>query len=182
MNRPWGEFEREGRSSLEALIRHMISVSGKSGAQISRDMGRSDNFVWSTLQNMQKGSKLRVNLFVGIAEHCGYDIEIRGHGEEYALRTLDGDLEVLSPAAPLLRAITQNMSGAQAAKAMEIVDEFCDGFATDKLARAKPAGIVSNSGQEPGQEFHLFYDVDGDIVARCFYDKETGEPTTMFYK
>lgn len=182
MNQPWGEFEKEASTSLEALVRHMITVSGYSGAQISRSMNRSSNFVWSTLQNMQKGSKLRVNLFAEIANICGYTITITGHGEEYLLGfDTDGNLLVLSSekaSNELMDALVGHMSDDQAVKTLEITDNFCNGYDLDRLSRANLAGFVSN----PEENSYLFYDTDGKPVARCYYDELTGEPTTTFYE
>lgn len=183
MNQPWSEFEKEAGTDLEALVRHMVKVSGYSGAQLSRWMNRSSNFIWSTLQNMQKGSKLRINLFVEIAAMCGYTIEVRGHGEEYELGidAEDGSILVLGShkaSQELWEAIVGRMSDDQASETAIISDEFWTGYDRDRLAGANLAGFISNQDESS----YLFYDIDGKPVARCYYDKSTGKPTTTFYE
>lgn len=62
-------------SDLDGCIRHMVDASGKSGVQVSREIGRSDNYLWSMLRN---GTMPGVDLFVAIARACGYSVELTG--------------------------------------------------------------------------------------------------------
>ncbi len=176
MNQAWGEYEKGAQSDTEALIRHMIAVSGKSGAQLSRDLGRSSNFIWSTLQN---GSTPRISLFVRIANLCGYDVEVRGNGEEYTLATENGSLIVLdgrNASKEALAALLEHVRENQRSEVLELTDEFCSGYDMDRLIRSSLAGFV----KEPNGAYFL-YDTKGNAIARCYYDTETGEPSTCFY-
>ena len=83
-------------ATVEDLIRHMVSASGKSGAQVSREIGRSDNYLWSMLRN---GTIPGIDLFVTIANACGYSVEVSGPSlsspESFSLSTdSHGDLVV----------------------------------------------------------------------------------------
>lgn len=62
-------------SDLDGCIRHMVDASGKSGVQVSREIGRSDNYLWSMLRNKTMPG---VDLFVAIANACGYSVELTG--------------------------------------------------------------------------------------------------------
>lgn len=62
-------------SDLDGCIRHMVDASGKSGVQVSREIGRSDNYLWSMLRN---GTMPGIDLFVAIARACGYSVELTG--------------------------------------------------------------------------------------------------------
>lgn len=53
----------------------MVDASGKSGVQVSREIGRSDNYLWSMLRN---GTMPGLDLFVAIARACGYSVELTG--------------------------------------------------------------------------------------------------------
>lgn len=70
----------------------MVDASGKSGVQVSREIGRSDNYLWSMLRN---GTMPGVDLFVAIAKACGYSVELTGPfgtGETIVLSVENGTL------------------------------------------------------------------------------------------
>ena len=52
-------------------MRHMIAASGKSGRQVSREIGRSDTFISASLA---QGTCPRVDTLAKIAHACGYRI------------------------------------------------------------------------------------------------------------
>ena len=62
------------------LIRHMVAGSGKGIRQVSRDMGRSDMYLSSSLS---RGSSLSADNLAIAAKACGYRIE--------AVRESDGE-------------------------------------------------------------------------------------------
>lgn len=92
MGQPNNDASEVYYTGLEELTRHMVAVSGLSGAQVSRNMGRSSNFLWSMLRNK---STPRLDLFITIAKECGYRVELRGQGESFVLV----DHDFLGPAA-----------------------------------------------------------------------------------
>ena len=61
-------------SDVQGMIRHMANVSGMSYAEISRAMGRNDRYIAVMLN---EGTTPRLDLFVKIAETCGYAVELR---------------------------------------------------------------------------------------------------------
>lgn len=61
-------------SSLHELIRHMLAMSGKSAAQVSREIGTDSNHVSVILSS---GRTPRVDLLIKIADACGYALELR---------------------------------------------------------------------------------------------------------
>lgn len=69
----------------------MVALSGKSGIQVSREIGRSDNYLWSMLRNKTMPG---LDLFVSIANACGYTVELHGplEMETWELYTEDGKL------------------------------------------------------------------------------------------
>ena len=80
-------------NDIDSLIRRMIFWSGISGTEVSRRIGRSDNYIWSMLRN---GTMPGVDLLAAIAEACGYVVTVRetqGH-ESWELSVRDGQLVV----------------------------------------------------------------------------------------
>lgn len=61
--------------TLQELIRHMLATSGKSAAQVSRELGNDSNHLSVILSS---GRIPRTDLFVRIANACGYSIEVHG--------------------------------------------------------------------------------------------------------
>ena len=61
-------------SDVQTMIRHMATVSGMSYAEISRAMGRNDRYIAVMLN---EATTPRLDLFVKIAETCGYAVELR---------------------------------------------------------------------------------------------------------
>ncbi len=64
---------------LQTLIRHMVTMSGKTLADVSREMGKSSGYLSVVLAD---GRTPRVDLFVKIARTCGYRIEVSGGDEK----------------------------------------------------------------------------------------------------
>ena len=62
---------------VDNLIRLMCIHSGKSARQISRDMGRSENFISATIH---QGSIPGVDLLGEIADACGFELVAVGRG------------------------------------------------------------------------------------------------------
>lgn len=60
-------------------IRHIVEQSGKSGIKISNAIGRSDYFISTTVS---KGSDVGCSTMAAIADACGYELILKGHGEE----------------------------------------------------------------------------------------------------
>jgi predicted alpha/beta hydrolase len=59
--------------TLQELIRHMLATSGKSAAQVSRELGNDSNHLSVILSS---GRVPRLDLFVKIADACGYAVEL----------------------------------------------------------------------------------------------------------
>lgn len=79
MPRKIDHLDREEITTVDEFIRYAVAKSGKSGTDISREIGRSDNFIWSLLRN---GSMPRLDTFVSIANACGYEFLLQGDGGE----------------------------------------------------------------------------------------------------
>lgn len=61
------------------IITYMLNESGNSRSGISVKMGRSRNFLNSTIFNK---STPRVDTVVAVADLCGFDVVIVPHGSE----------------------------------------------------------------------------------------------------
>ena len=70
------------------VMRLMVAASGKSAIALSRELGRGDTFLTST---MTRRSRPRVDTFVAFARACGYEVVLRGHGEELSLSDALGE-------------------------------------------------------------------------------------------
>ena len=66
----------------DEAIRHMCKVAGKGTPVVSRDIGRGSSFVGSILS---RGSVPKADTLARIAEACGYEVVLRGHGEEITI-------------------------------------------------------------------------------------------------
>lgn len=79
--------------SYQELIRHMLATSGKSAAQVSREMGNASNYLSVILSD---GRTPRTDLFVKIANACGYHVTVQGWGdlESWELYNDNGNLAV----------------------------------------------------------------------------------------
>ena len=87
---------REGSASdIGAIVRDMVARSGLSMREVSRRIGRSDNYLSSMLRNDTVPS---VDLFASIAHACGYSVVVEGGGVEYRIgpRPIPPGLEGLS--------------------------------------------------------------------------------------
>lgn len=60
----------------------MISSSGMSRRKVSADIGRHPNFLTVTLQ---KESTPRADTLAALAHAMGYELVLRGHGEEIVI-------------------------------------------------------------------------------------------------
>ena len=75
---------KSDKAGLQLAIRHMVSVAGKSFADVSREMGRVSRYVSVMLH---EAVTPRLDVFVKIANACGYDVLLVGHGEGLRLST-----------------------------------------------------------------------------------------------
>ena len=87
----------EDVSTIKELMQYMVAHSGLSGAQLSRNLGHSDNYIWSMLRNVKMPS---VETFVAVASACGYTVTVEDTSPDYdGVWFLDvdsnGTLEVL---------------------------------------------------------------------------------------
>lgn len=64
---------------------HVVAQSGKTSKDVSLEMGLTSNFITNT---KARKSAPRLDTFAHIAKICGYEVVIRGHGEE---RTIEYD-------------------------------------------------------------------------------------------
>ena len=60
-------------------VTHVVALSGKASAAVSREMGRVSTFITTTIG---RGTVPKLDTFVRIAAACGYEVVLRGHGEE----------------------------------------------------------------------------------------------------
>ena len=65
-----------------AIVRDMVSRSGLSMREVSRCIGRSDNYLSSMLRN---GTVPSVGLLANIAHACGFSVTIEGRGVRYRI-------------------------------------------------------------------------------------------------
>ena len=65
-----------------SLVRRMVESSGKSAADISREIGRNSRYISVMLYNRTVPN---VNLMARVAKACGYRLVIVGHGETIEL-------------------------------------------------------------------------------------------------
>jgi hypothetical protein len=63
----------------EEAVAHVVTHSGKTGADVSREMGRVSTFVATTIG---RGTIPKLDTFARIAGVCGYEVVLKGHGEE----------------------------------------------------------------------------------------------------
>lgn len=150
--------DAESQIGFDSLVHHMLFESGKSGIQLSRELNRSDNFIWSTLRN---NSMPRVDLLIKIANACGYEILLHGRGEEYTLRVDDGELTAWSEYDLKLTALT-SVIGWDNLKAIS------DLLTQEDLARMMNLGIT---GYRWDGNAHMLYNSDGEVVMRCYRDQ-----------
>ena len=77
--------------SFQDLIRHMLATSGKTAAQVSRELGKTSGYLAVLLAD---GRTPRTDLFVKIADACGYHVELHGWGdlESWELGVEGGEL------------------------------------------------------------------------------------------
>ena len=65
------------------VVTHMVRGSGKSARDVSREMGRHYQFITNTVT---RKSVPKLDTFVKIAVACGYEVVLRGHGEEVTIK------------------------------------------------------------------------------------------------
>lgn len=58
-------------------IERMCELGGKSQRTVSKEIGRNPTFLGTTLS---KGSVPRVDTMAKVAEACGFELVLRGHG------------------------------------------------------------------------------------------------------
>ena len=63
-------------------IRHMCEVAGKGTVEVSGDIGRGRSYVGSILS---RGSTPQADTLAEIAEACGYELVLIGHGEKIVI-------------------------------------------------------------------------------------------------
>ena len=72
------------RSHMDArmAVTHVVAQSGKTAKDVSLEMGLTSNFITNT---KARKSAPRLDTFARIAEVCGYEVVLRGHGEEITI-------------------------------------------------------------------------------------------------
>jgi hypothetical protein len=63
-------------------VPHMVAKSGKTAKAVSLEMGLTKNFITNTTA---RKSAPRLDTFARIAAVCGYEVILRGNGEEVAI-------------------------------------------------------------------------------------------------
>lgn len=71
------------------VIKMMMERSGATKRELSRAMGRSDNYVATTLMKSKSHS---FELVREVADALGYTIEVSGHGSRMAVNGEESDL------------------------------------------------------------------------------------------
>lgn len=69
-------------ATLQTAMRHMVASARLAYAQVSRAIGRNDRYVPNMLNNAVTP---RADLLCRIANACGYDVLLVGHGEALEL-------------------------------------------------------------------------------------------------
>lgn len=72
--------------TLEA-VRHMCEASGQKIAEVSKAIGRSRAFLSNMLT---RGNNPRIDTLISIAQACGYQVVLEGHGEKVVLEPTPG--------------------------------------------------------------------------------------------
>ena len=78
---------------MQELIRYMLATAGKTAAQVSRELGNDSNHLSVILSS---GRTPRTDLFVKIANACGFHVQVTGWGdlESWELYSDNGKLLV----------------------------------------------------------------------------------------
>ena len=242
--------DRQDVETVSDFIRYAVAQSGRTGKEISKQIGRSENFIWSTLK---AGSIPRLDTFVAIANACGYYVEVSSFGEfgqdeehwaikvgsdgqlsmvlidatpeeevtatnayvaaalaanalEHPESTTDLDLHQISELLQFalsqilkyrdsttdisseidtdnaphgestqLDAILEMMADDKKLHAAEVIGTFCTRYDKSRLGKIKLVDLLETPSG------YVFVDVNGNKVARCFYDTFTGEPVTAWF-
>jgi len=69
-------------TALPETLQHMVIKSGMTAAEISRSLGRTSGYLATMLNDKRTP---RLDLFVSIAQACGYTVQMHGHGETFFL-------------------------------------------------------------------------------------------------
>ena len=79
-----GDIGLKKRSQMDArmAVTHVVAQSGKTAKDVSLEMGLTSNFITNT---KARKSAPRLDTFARIAEVCGYEVVLRGHGEEITI-------------------------------------------------------------------------------------------------
>ena len=72
--------------SAQNIVKYLVERSKIPMARISRDMGRSDTFLSTTIS---KNSILRLDTFLKLCEATEWKVKIEGHGEEFYIELPD---------------------------------------------------------------------------------------------
>ncbi len=81
----------------DKLIRMMIDASGKTAKEISEGFGRGGNYINALLS---RGSVPNTSTLVDIANGCGFDVVVQGHGMEFSIPS-ESDLKALNESSML---------------------------------------------------------------------------------
>ena len=74
--------------NIQDALLHMIDSSGKSRSLVSIELGKTRNYIASSVkQSANRGTLWNPysDTFTSIAKLCGYKVVLKGHGEEIEL-------------------------------------------------------------------------------------------------
>lgn len=139
------------KAGLQLVIRHMIRVVGKSFAEVSRAIGRNSRYIPTMLKDATTPG---LDLFVKIANACGYDVLLVGHGEAHRLAAERiGEAKV--SATRLWSVESAQVEGAGTCKVEVLNTGDCAGYECSEYIMHCNA-----CGHEFG---HVLYNEDGDV-------------------
>lgn len=74
--------------NIQDALLHMIDSSGKSRSLVSTELGKTRNYIASSVKQSENRGTLwnpYSDTLAAIAKLCGYKVVLKGHGEEIEL-------------------------------------------------------------------------------------------------
>lgn len=81
------EETREITNDWPGIIRTMLADGGASHREVSRRMGKVPSYVSATLNACEHGTVPSSEVLAGMAEACGYELHVIGHGRDMRVRS-----------------------------------------------------------------------------------------------
>lgn len=78
--------KRASNNDWPSIIRTMLRDEGLTFREASARTGRSESYIGGVVQNAERGSDPNVWTVAAIAEACGYQLRLTGHGKSFRIR------------------------------------------------------------------------------------------------